>query len=285
MFDLLVHELRIRIGSIVGWGVGIAAFVMLYVAIYPEIARQLGQSAAAANFFSLYRVVGIDVGSFEAYVASTIVQFVPVILGIYAILNGTDTLAGEEDRGTLELLIAMPLARWQIVSAKALAMMLAALIILAVAGAGGMAMFMGLEIKTSIGAIDIFMGIMSGWPVTVAFMMISLFLGSFLPTRRSAAMAATVIFIASYFGERFTTLAKSLRPISRWSLFHYFDSTSTLFTEGVKTRDLVVLLATGAVFFVLSLVCFVRRDVTTHAWPWRTRISARRTNEVGASLS
>lgn len=280
MFDLLVHELRIRVGAVVGWGTGIAAFVILYVAIYPEIERQLGQSAAAADFFSLYRVVGIDVGSFEAYVASTIVQFVPVMLGIYAILNGTDTLAGEEDRGTLELLIAMPLPRWQIVTAKALAMMLTALSVLAVGALGGVAAFTGLEIKTSIGAIDIFMAIMSGWPIIVAFMMISLFLGSFLPTRRSAAMTATIVFIASYFGERFTTLAKSLRPVSRWSLFHYFDSTSTLFTEGVKTRDLIVLLATGAIFFVLSLVSFVRRDVTTRACPWRSRISARRTDEV-----
>jgi ABC-2 type transport system permease protein len=275
MFDLLVHELRIRMGSIVGWGTGIAAFVVLYVAIYPEVERQLGQSAAAANFFSLYRVVGIDVGSFEAYVASTIAQFVPVLLGIYAILNGTDTLAGEEDRGTLELLIAMPLPRWQIVTAKAIAMMLVALGVLAIAALGGVATFTGLAIKTSVAPIDMFRAIMSGWPIIAAFMMISLFLGSLLPTRRLAAMTATIIFVASYFGERFTTLAKSLRPISRWSLFHYFDSTSTLFTEGVKTRDLIVLLATGAVFFVLSLVCFLRRDVTTRAWPWRRSLSTR----------
>jgi ABC-2 type transport system permease protein len=198
MFDLLVHELRIRMGSIVGWGTGIAAFVVLYVAIYPEVERQLGQSAAAANFFSLYRVVGIDVGSFEAYVASTIAQFVPVLLGIYAILNGTDTLAGEEDRGTLELLIAMPLPRWQIVTAKAIAMMLVALGVLAIAALGGVATFTGLAIKTSVAPIDMFRAIMSGWPIIAAFMMISLFLGSLLPTRRLAAMTATIIFVASY---------------------------------------------------------------------------------------
>jgi ABC-2 type transport system permease protein len=276
MFSLLIHELRIRVGAMVGWSIGVAGFAIVYLAIYPEVARQLGESAAAAKFFSLYRVVGIEVGSFEAYLASTVVQFVPVLLGIYAILNGTDTLAGEEDRGTLELLIAMPLRRWHIVTAKAMAMLLAALIVLALAGFGAMAMFASLQINTAIGPVDILMAIMSSWPIIVAFMMMSLFLGTWLPTRRFAAMTATIVFVASYFGERFTILAKSLRPVSRWSLFHYLDSTSTLFTEGVKARDVSVLLATGAAFFVLSVVCFVRRDVTTRAWPWRRSFSARR---------
>ena len=269
MLSLLVHELRIRWGSIVGWSTGVAAFVILYLAIYPEIERQLGESAAAAKFFSLYRVIGIEVGSFEAYFASAVVQFVPVLLGVYAILNGTDTLAGEEDRGTLELLIAMPLPRWQIVTAKAIAMIVAAMMVLLLVGVSAMATFPALKIKTSISAIDILMAIMSAWPVIIAFMMISLFLGSCVPTRRIAAMTATVIFVASYFGERFTNLAKSLRPLSRLSLFHYVDSTSTLFTEGVRAPDVGILLGTGAVFFALSLVCFERRDVTTRAWPWR----------------
>ena len=148
-------------------------------------------------------------------------------------------------------------------------MMLTALIILVLVGVGSMATFAGLRIETSLSSVDILLAIMSAWPIIVAFMMISLFLGSCLPTRRLAAMTATVIFVASYFGERFTILAKSLRPLSRWSLFHYFDATSSLFSDGVKARDLGVLLATVSGFFVLAVVCFARRDVTTAAWPWR----------------
>src|SRR5687768_5534080 len=172
MFELLIHELRVRAGAVVGWSLGLAAYVILYVGMYPEVARQLGQSADAARFFSLYRVIGIEVGSFEAYLASAVIQFVAVLLGIYAILNGTDTLAGEEDRGTLELLIAMPLARWQIVTAKATAMILAALIVLALTGLAGSTIFTRLEIETTLSPIDVMLGIMSAWPITVAFMMI-----------------------------------------------------------------------------------------------------------------
>lgn len=274
MFDLLVHELRVRVGAIVGWSIGLSAYVALYVGLYPEVERQLGQSAAAADFFSLYRAVGIEVGSFEAYFASAVIQFVAILLGIYAVLDGTDTLAGEEDRGTLELLIAMPLSRWQIVTAKAIAMVLAASIVLAVTGLTALTIFKRLEIKTAVGAIEVFMGIMSAWTITVGFMMISLFLGSLLPTRRFASMTATIVFAASYFVERFTIFADALRPVSRWSLFHYFNATATLFTDGVKARDLIVLLGTAVVFFVLSLACFMRRDVTTRAWPWRRSIAA-----------
>lgn len=272
MRSLFLHELRLRLPAMSGWSVGLASFTTVYLALYPELERQLGASALAAKFFSIYRVVGVDVGSFEAYFASSIVQFVIVLFGIYAIVNGTDTLVGEEDRGSLELLVAMPLPRWKIVTAKAMAMLSAAVIVLALTGVAGMALFDRMKIKTTVTAIDIFAAIIAGLPLILAFMMVSLFLGSCLPTRRVAAMTATVLYVASYFGERLANMAKSLRPVSRSSLFHYFDTTSALLTEGLHARDVAILLATAVFFFVLSLICFARRDLMTRSWPWRRNL-------------
>ena len=57
-----------------------------------------------------------------------------------------------------------------------------------------------------------------------------------------------------------------IRPLP---LFYYFDSSSELFTQGVQTRDLVVLFSLATLFFALALWSFERRDITVGAWPWR----------------
>lgn len=266
MLDLLRHELRMRLGAILTWGAGLAVFAALYIRIYPEIAKQMGQGA---SHFSIYKAIGIDMGSFEGFVASTVVQFIPLMLGVYAVVNGTDTLAGEEDRGTLELLVAMPLARWRLVTAKAVAMAVAALLILGLAGAGGGLMFSMMKLETPVRATAVFLAILTAWPITIAFMMTSLFLGAYLPNRRSAAVVATAIFIASYFGERLATLVDALEPLGRLSLFHYFDSSAKVLSEGVTPGDVFLVLVVAAGFFGLALLSFERRNITVGALPWR----------------
>jgi ABC-2 type transport system permease protein len=99
--------------------------------------------------------------------------------------------------------------------------------------------------------------------------MLSFFLGAYLPNRRVAAMAATVFFIASYFGEGLLGMVSSLERFRPLSLFFYFDSTSAIFTEGIAPGDVAVLLGAALVFFSLALLSFQRRDITVGAWPWQ----------------
>ena len=124
MFNLLKHELRSRWGAILGWGVGLFLFGAMYTAIFPEMAEEMASLAD----LSIYQAMGIEMGTFEGFIGSTVVLFVPIILGIYVITASTQTLAGEEDGGTLEVVLAMPLHRWQIVSMKALALALSTLL-------------------------------------------------------------------------------------------------------------------------------------------------------------
>ena len=93
--------------------------------------------------------------------------------------------------------------------------------------------------------------------------------GAYLPSRRTAALVTTVIFIANYFGENLAGFVESLDALKPLSLFSYFDSSATVFTEGVKAGDVGVLLGVAALFFGLALLGFQRRNVTVGAWPWQ----------------
>jgi ABC-2 type transport system permease protein len=267
VLNLLKHELQSRLGAMLGWGIGLTLFGALYIGFYPEVGEQMADLAD----LSIYVALGMDLGSFAGYIASVVLQFLPVLLGIYAIITSTDALAGEEDSGHLELLLAMPLERWQIVSAKALAIALAAFVILVIAGAGNALVLNAIKATTpvDITARQLFGAILNGWPITMAFAMLGLFLGAYLPNRRLAALSLTVIFVANFFGKSLTGLVASLEPVRRFSLFHYLNTTVTVFTDGVRPGDVALLLGLAALFFVLALLSFQRRNVTVGAWPWQ----------------
>jgi ABC-2 type transport system permease protein len=270
MFNLLLHELRVRRGAIIGWGIGLILFVLIYLPVYPSMQEQL--QAFDIESIAIYQAMGISsMNTLEGYSSSTIVQFIPILLGIYALINGTATLAGEEDNGTLELLVAMPLARWQIVTIKAVAMVIATLLIALMAALGAVGVFLAIEgqIETTMTAMDLFWAVMSGWPLALALMMISLFLGAYLPSRRIASVVATLVFIVSYFGNSVANLTDQLEPMRPIFLFSYLNISPQVFTEGVNGSDMAVLLATAVFFFLLALASFQRRNITVGAWPWQ----------------
>lgn len=270
MFNLLKHELQSRIGAIFGWGIGLALFGAMYIAIYPEA----GEAMTALADLSIYQAMGIELGTFEGFIASSVVQFIPIILGIYAIITSTQAIAGEEDSGTLELVLTMPLHRWQIVTVKAIAMAVASFLMLVIAGLGNAVTLNAIKasVEVDVAPMELFAATLSGWPITMAVMMIGLFLGAYLPNRRTAALTTTVIFLASYFGETLAGFAESLDVIKPFSLFTYFDSSSALFIEGIQASDVWTLLIVAAVFFGLALLAFQRRNVTVGAWPWQRPI-------------
>lgn len=269
MRSLLIHEIKSRWGAVLGWGVGLSVFGAIYLHIFPEVEEQL----AALADLSVYQAFGFDMGTFEGFIGSTIVLFMPIWLGIYVIIISTKTLAGEEEDGTLELLLATPLHRWQIVSAKMMAIGLAVLVILAIVGTvNGLVLD---QIKT-VNAVEItfwqlFIAVLNAWPLIMVFTALGLFLSAFLPNRKTAVISLSVIFIASYLGENLAKDVASLAFIKPYSLFTYFDSSSTVFTEGVKAIDVMILLGAAALFFGLAVLSFQRRNVTVGTWPWSRR--------------
>lgn len=268
MFNLLKHEIRSRWRAILGWGFGLILYGAVYISIFPG---QLFEQLKSLKDLSIYKLVGIQLGSFEGYMASIVLVYIPILLGIYCIIASTSTLAGEEDNGTLELIVTMPLSRWQILTAKAIALSVAALFIMIIASIGNAFILAVIKINTPINVtpFGLFTALMSSLPLALGFITIGLFLGAILPNRRLSATAMTIFFIASFFGENIAGMVKSLEPIKYFSLFNYYNTTETIFTDGAQLSDTIILLGIAAVFFVLALICFSRRNITVGAWPWQ----------------
>ncbi len=276
MLKLFLQELRFRRNGIIAWGLGLCFFPVVYVGLYPSFADQLPNFQEMMDI-ALYQALGISMASFEGYVASTVTNLIPVILAIYAVISGTGTLAGEEDDGRLETVVALPIPRWQIVAVKALALAIALALILAItsAGAGLTLAAISSQVDTTVTPAGMFWSLMSAWPLVLAFAMISLFLGAFCPSRRIAATLATIIIVASFLGNNLAGMITSLERIKGLFLFNYFEASAEALINGQQPADLLALLLVALAAFALAVLFFQRRDITVGAWPWqRGRVPA-----------
>ncbi len=267
MFNLLTHEIKSRWVVILGWGFGLILFGAIYISIFDGMFDQM----TVFKDIWAYKIIGMQLGSVEGYIASVVLAYIAVLVGIYCIVASTSTIAGEEDNGTLELLVAMPLSRWQLLTAKAVALSIIVLSLMIIASVGNAILLEVMKFDTQINVtpFGLFVALISILPLAVGFIMIGLFLGAILPNRRMAATVMTVYFVLSYFGENIAGMVKSLEPIKYFSLFNYYNTTATIFSDGPKLSDILILLGIAAVFYVLALIFFTRRNITVGSWPWQ----------------
>ena len=66
MFRLLWQELRFRRNAIIGWGLGLCFFPIVYVGIYPSVADQM----AGLADLEIYKAMGMNIGTFADWVGS-----------------------------------------------------------------------------------------------------------------------------------------------------------------------------------------------------------------------
>jgi ABC-2 type transport system permease protein len=285
MLKLLQHEIRSRAPGIVGWGLGLSILPIMYVGLYPQFADELANMQNLMDI-ALYQALGISMASFEGYVASTVTNLAPVILAIYAVISGTGMLAGEEDDGRLEMIVALPIPRWQIVTVKAIALGIALLLILTIVGAAAALTMAGIagQVETTVTPLRVFGELMASWPLEMTFAMASLFLGAFSPSRRTAALLAMVVVLVSYFGNNLTNMFPSMEGLRALFPFHYYQATADALIHGQKPVDLLILTAVALALFALALIFFQRRDITVGVWPWqRGRARAGGTGGTGGT--
>lgn len=274
MVNLLRYELRKRRTAVIGWGIGMALYIVYVMVLYPSIGDQFGTLLNEMNVDTpLFQMFGnlSGMATFSGFFDLYIMEYVPLILAIYAIVNGTGALAGEEEAGTLELLLSLPLARWQIVLMKALAMMVAVWVIVLITAVVGAVTFLAMEAgigTTAITAGDVLVALLYSWPLVMVYMTLALFLSAFLPGRRIAAMVVTMVLIVSFFGNNLAALSPTLETLQPLFPFFYYDGMEILGGE-IEASALLTLFGAIVVFLLLAVISFQRRNVTVGAWPWQ----------------
>jgi ABC-2 type transport system permease protein len=207
------------------------------------------------------RFGGGDIFSLPGAFALGFIHPISLILNsVFAVGYATAAVAGERQRGTLEVTLSRPISRRTLYSTllvASLTFLTATTLALTAGGVAG-ATFEGVRSELSLRTLPLLW--LNGILLFAAIASIGL-AASVSFDRFAPALGLTLgVVVVSYFLEVLGSLWPDARPLQPYSLFHYLQPKSIL-TGHVAASDFVVLALVLAFAVTYSLVVFPRRDL------------------------
>ena len=260
--NVFLKSLRDQRRSYIWWVFGLVALTVLTVLFYPSIKDSPDFNDLLGEEDSIIRAfVGDieDLTSAEGYLNSQLYfLMVPILLLVFAISAGSGAVAGEEERGILDLLFSHPVRRSAVVLQK-----LAAMIVSVV----GLAVVLWLTVVIGAVAVDMDISAVKIAEVTLSgallgslFGALGLAIGSATGKRGLTIGISGAVAMLSYFINAFRPVADAIEPARFVTPFYYYIDADPL-NNGLDPIHVGVLVAAIAVLSVVAVVTFERRDI------------------------
>lgn len=257
--NVYTATLRQRITGVLVGVAAIISTVVMAVAVYADIEDSL--VGFIRDLPEAYlSIIGISAGGgFSSIVLGEMMNLVaPLVLAGLAISIGTGAIAGEEQAGTIGLLLTNPIGRSEVLISK-----LGAMITLAVLG--GLLTWGGTEltlIAFDASTAEVFVGAASTHliAITVFFGALAALVGSWTgDVTKSTAVSVTVL-IGSFFAAGLLPLVEGAADFARVFPWYYLNGSEPLL-NGIDWSHIGVLAAASLVMMGGALYGFERRDL------------------------
>jgi ABC-2 type transport system permease protein len=260
VFERSVHDQR---RALVGWAIGVALYTAMVVAVYPtirdrpDVQRVIDDYPEALRKLFSIRDIGSPAGFLNGYLLSVMI---PLLLIIYAVLVGGDATAGEEERRTIDLLLANPISRTRVLLEK-LGGLAAGTSLL------GLSLYMTVVVLAP--AVGLHVPYMRLAEATVAMVLvavefgaIAVLFGAATGRRGVARGTAAAIAASSYLLSSLSTMVGGLRPWRLASPYYHAIGTDPM-RHGLDPVHWAVLIASTAFLALAAGWWFDRRDLAT----------------------
>lgn len=262
---LLRKSLRDLRGTILGYGGGLAVLVVMYLALFPTFRETLSSIELPEGFSAFFGDLE-DMSSLRTFVQLEFFSvWMPLLLAVYAITAGTSQIAGDEERGRLEVVLAQPVTRTRLMLERAAALLVGAFAIIATVA---VALFVGAlalsgEDLSPVRALTAPFAMLGFGAVLIA---LALLFGAVAPRRGQATALLTLLTVGFYVFDVLRDFVDALEPLRFVSPFFYANTKAVL-TAGVEPWHQAVLYISTLVLLVLALRAFEARDIGTGRSP------------------
>ena len=171
---------------------------------------------------------------------------------------GAGATAGEEERGTLELLLANPVPRWRVVVEKFLAMVIASGVV--VIGIWGALAATALAMSIDLALDHVAAGLVSAWLLGLAVGALAMAIGAATGSRMISIGLALSIAVAAFFVNALGPLVDALKSW-RWASPHYHYIGYDPLANGLEPVHAAVLACLAVACVVAAALLFERRDL------------------------
>ncbi|HEX9717778.1 MAG TPA: ABC transporter permease subunit [Actinomycetota bacterium] len=259
-----LKTLRDQRRALAWWALGLIGVAFMYAGFYPSIRDNAVKLNEYIESFPepLRRAFLGESGDFTSpagYLNTELFSFMaPLLLLLYAIGSGARAIAGEEERQSLDLLLATPVRRRRVVVDKFGAML---------AGAAGLSVVLwasvaglGPPFDLTPGLWNLTAAVVSCYLLAVAFGAIALAIGCATGRRAQAIGVTGGLAAATYLFDVLAPSVQALEWLQMLSPFYYYRGAEPL-VNGLHPAHALVLAAVAGAAFAVAIVTFERRDL------------------------
>jgi len=251
--------------SLTWWIVGSAIYAVVIVVSFPSVRGQDELNDLMDDYppelMALFAggETTFDLTAAADYLNSQLFAFVlPLLLIILAVGFGAASVAGEEERGTLELVMSYPVTRGRVLLEKA-AVLVVLVAILATA-TYVVTFGVGLIVDVDVALVDVALSLVGQILLGITFGFFALAVGAFSGSRVLAIAVASGVAATSYLVGSLAPVVSWLEPFKWVSLFYYATGDNPL-ANGLPLGHVIVLVGGAAAALAAAVVGFARRDL------------------------
>ena len=263
---ILRETLRRHWRDLLYWGGGGALMAYFVIALAPNTDFLQAYEEITQMFPGFYEAfVGEDAAfavTAEGYVTGEFFSWIVLVYAMYGVLAGLSVTINDEESGSLDVLLSMPVARWRVVLEKALAftLLMAGIVLVSVFGLWlGEASANVLE-ADNVRLLEMAFNMLPSTLVTFAF---TVFIGNLVRRRTLATWIGGVFIVASFVIDFLARLAPDspiLTPLAPLSFYRYYTPAQVI-QHGLNGSNVAVLMGAALMLLAAGVLLFQRRDV------------------------
>ena len=257
--SLLLKELvDIRV-QVLFWSLGLGFMCFLTVFLFPSV-KDIYSEMFNKLPDEMIAFVGAEhsVDTLEGYLNVEFFTFVPIALAVFAVISGTGSIRGDENQGTLGLLLAQPVSRLGLFITRILGLVLANGFIIVVLTSVLFLTSWLMSIEVSFGRILVAFGLL--WMFLISITALSVLVSLVMPTRVVAGTFVAVWVVVSHILNSLSEIIDSVGLFKPVYLTAYFQGGNALGSE-ISVVYLLGLAAILIVSLLLGGLIFVRRGI------------------------
>jgi ABC-2 type transport system permease protein len=240
--------------------------VWMYVALFPTIQTQSKEFEKLLATFppELWEVFGIQNSNFSM---STLEKFLSVemysllwpMMAIIMVINfGANFIAGEIDKGTMEILLSQPISRIKIYISKVFGgiALISIFNLISIICIIFWAKIYNIEYNFDVYPKMLLMGelfLLAGFGISILF--------STILEKGKAVFVISGIFLVMYILNIVSVLKKDLDILKYFSFFHYLDMSKVLTTNVLDAQSIWVLSLVTIISLIIGLIWFEKKDI------------------------
>lgn len=277
MQTIFRHTLKRLQGQILGWGLAMFLLAMLSAARYGFVrdSQEDLQKMMKGPMKEIAGLFGDTAKLFtpEGFLSMQLFNLLPMILGVFVVLTGSGLLAGDEESGILDLILAHPISRTELFAGRWLAFALSIGAVLSMSWLG-LVVAKLLSPALNVGSAKLILPYLSLFALLLLFGSLALLLATLLPSRRMAAMSGGMVVVFSFFLTMFGRVDNGVRTAAAFLPLEYYQSGEAI--NGLNGLWFGGLLVFALAFAGLAWWQFEQRDIRVAGegvwhWPFRRR--------------